>query len=74
VGQRVWWRIDRGFGDDDAWLAFTCCDPCTVYGEVEQVSTAIGRKSIVKKEESEKETMRQGIAKHNGTDVTSVLR
>jgi hypothetical protein len=49
VGQRVWWRIDCGFGDDDAWLAFNCCDPCTVYGEVEQVSTAIERESIVKK-------------------------
>jgi hypothetical protein len=55
IRQRVWWRRYRGFGDDGACFAFTCCDPCTVYGEVGQVSTYIERERIVEKKESGKD-------------------
>jgi hypothetical protein len=53
IRQRAWWRRYRGFGDDGAWFAFTCCDPCTVYGEVDEVSRHIEIERTVEEKESE---------------------
>jgi hypothetical protein len=51
------------FGDDAAYFALTCCDPCTVYGEVGDVSTAIEIEKIAEKEGSGKKLVRVGHCK-----------